>query len=421
MGAVLLAAALGLHVPSAPAHAQARCVGSGEQITPVPWGQALIAPERAWALSTGAGQRVAVVSTGVAATPFLDGKVGKRPNLAPKPSFGEPSGERDCLGLGTAVAGIVAGASQDGIGFHGVAPDVTILDAKIVGDMYPSGREPSDTVSPADLARGIRWATEEKATVIVVPTITYQDSEALRDAVAAAIDAGAVVVASVGEPTQNEPPDMVPYPAAYEGVIGVGALSPDGTAHISRTGYVDLVAPGVEVTVPFPKNGLGTVSGTAFAAAYVAGSVALLRSYQPQLTPNDVAHRMFATAAPAPEGVGSPRYGYGIVSPYHAMVDQLVAGEPVSPPPFTPAVLSAEEQARRAAQGHSDALATRMTLLGMAAVVLIVAGVGFGVRGRRRGWRPGTAVLPPDPPEDPRPGPPLELFGSHPNTQNGQK
>src|SRR5690606_39827869 len=55
---------------------------------------------------------------------------------------------------------------------------------------------------------------------------------------------------------------------------------------------LDLVAPGVEVTVPFPKNGLGTVSGTAFAAAYVAGSVALLRSYQPQLTPRSEERRV---------------------------------------------------------------------------------------------------------------------------------
>lgn len=421
LGALLAATALGVLAPHGVAHGQSRCVPPGEVITPVPWAQSLIAPQRAWPLSTGADQRVAVVGTGIGPSPFLSGVVSDRVDLAPKPSFGEPSGERDCLGLGTAVAGIIAAASQAGVGFHGVAPDVKLLDAKIVGDQYPSGRDPSDTVAPAHLARGIEWATEQDATVIVVPTITYDDSARLRDAVAAAIDAGAVVVASVGEPAQNEPPGMVPYPAAYDGVIGVGALSPDGTAHVSRTGYVDLVAPGVELTTTYPGGGLGIVSGTGFAAAYVAGSVALLRAYRPELGPADVARQLFATAAPAPEGVGSPRYGYGIVSPYHAMVDQLVAGEPAPQPTFEPAVVSDEERARQTAQARSDTFAARLALLGIAVVMLIAIAVGFGSRGRRRRWRPGLAVLPPDLPEDVHPGPPLELLGGLSRSQPGQK
>lgn len=421
LGVLLMVTALGVLTPPGLARGQARCLPPGETITPVPWGQSLVAPERAWPLATGAGQRVAVVSTGVATTPFLAGAVRDRVNLAPKPAFGEPSGERDCLGPGTAVAGIVAASPQTGIGFHGVAPDADILDAKIVGDQYPSGRDPSDTVAPGDLARGIEWATKEGATVIAVPTITYEDSGRLRDAVAAAIDAGAVVVASVGEPDQHEPDGMVPYPAAYDGVIGVGALRPDGTAHVSRAGYIDLVGPGVEVIAPYPGGGLGPVSGSGFAAAYVAGSVALLRAYRPHLEPAAVARQLFATAAPAPEGVGSPHYGYGIVSPYHAMVERVVAGDPAPQPTFAPAVITEEERARQVAQARSDVLAGQLALVGLAVVIVIAAAVGFGSRGRRRRWRAGIAVPPSDPPEDGHLGPPLDLFDGRPHSQGSQK
>ena len=51
--------------------------------------------------------------------------------------------------------------------------------------------------------------------------------------------------------------DPRPYPAAYDGVLGVGAIGADGgRAAFSQTGpYVDLVAPGSEVLTAAPGAG----------------------------------------------------------------------------------------------------------------------------------------------------------------------
>lgn len=401
----------GASLPATAAGAQDNCAGSGETVAPVPWPQQLLAPEQAWPHSTGAGQRVAVVSTGIAETPYLAGAVTGRVDLAPAPQFGEPSGVPDCLGIGTGVAGIIVAARTDGVGFQGLAPDVSILDAKVVGDQFPSALEQPSEVPPDTVAAGIDWAVDQDATVIVVPTITYRDSDPLRDAVDGALAAGIVVVASVGEPAQVENLALDPYPAAYDGVIGVGAIAADGTAGVSRASHVDLVAPGVEIVTTYPGDGLGPATGTEFAAAFVAGSAALVRAYRPGLSPEQVMHRLFAAATPASEGVGSARYGYGIVNPYHAILDRVVEGTPAALPPFAPAQVSDRELARRADRERSDALASRLIIGGLALAAALVAAAVLITRARQRRWRTGIAANPAERLEDDHPEPPRELFG----------
>jgi hypothetical protein len=410
--AAAVLAPLPLAAPPATARAQDSCLPPGEAITAVPWPQQLLTPEQTWPHSTGAGQRVAVVGTGVSDTPYLAGAVAGQVDLSPPPEFGEPSGLPDCLGVGTGVAGLVATPRTDGVGFHGLAPDARILDAKVVGDQVPRDQLPSRSVPPDTLAAGIDWAVDQDATVILVSILAYQDSDVLSDAVSRALDAGIVVVAPVGEPGQQEDegPAVEPYPAAYDGVIGVGALAADGTAGVSRIGHADLVAPGVEILTTYPGDGLGPATGSEYAAAYVAGTAALVRAYRPGLSPDEVAHRLFATATPASEGIGSPRYGYGIVNPYQAILDGVVAGDPAALPPFAPMEMSEQELARQAERDRSDGLASRLVLAGLALAVGLVAGVVLVTKARRRRWRAGVATTLPERPEDDYPEPPRELF-----------
>ncbi|MDQ0376144.1 S8 family serine peptidase [Amycolatopsis thermophila] len=415
--AALVAAATGLAVLTAAqpaARAQQNCVVSGAPVVPVPWSQQLLAPDRVWPLSTGAGQRVAVVSTGTADNPQLAGHVAERATFAPADA-GQPSGSPDCVGTGTGVSGIIAAQPSSVVGFHGVAPGAQILSAKVVGDQYPPGRQPSGTVAPQTLAAGINWAVDRNASVIAVPTITYEDNPALRGAVQRALSRNIVVVAAVGQRASNEPPGLVPYPAGYDGVIGVGSLAENGEiVQDSRPTAVDLVAPGANVVTTYPNTGLGTASGTEFATAYVAGTAALVRAHLPELSTQDVAKRLFATAAPAPEGTGSALYGYGVVNPYQAVSDDVVAGNPVALPPLTPATIPPDVAARQAAEERSDDWALGLAAGGLALILLVTAIVVFGPRGRRRRWRSGLAPVPQDRPEDERPEPPVELFSDRP-------
>ena len=411
--AALVTAATGLAVVTAAApaaQAQQNCVASGALVVPVPWSQLLLAPDRVWPLSTGAGQRVAVVSTGAADNPQLAGHLAERAVFA-QPDTGRPSGNPDCLGTGTGVSGIIAAQPTSVMGFHGVAPGTQILSAKVVGDQYPSGAQPRESVAPRTLAAGIDWAVDRNASVIAVPTISYLDDPALRGAVQRALSRNIVVVAAVGERGTNEPPGLVPYPAAYAGVIGVGSLAENGVvAQDSRPAAVDLVAPGADVVTTYPNSGLGSASGTGFATAYVAGTVALVRAHLPQLSTQDVAKRLYATATPAPEGTGSASYGYGVVNPYQAVSDDVVAGNPVALPPLAPVTIPPAVVARQAAEDSSDDWAYGLAAAGAAVVLLVTAIVVFGPRGRRRRWRAGLAPVLEDRPEDERPEPPVELF-----------
>lgn len=418
-GAALLGGCLAVACAAAPAAAQADCLPPGEKVTALPWAQRQLAPERAWPLSTGVGQRVAVVSTGIGSSPYLSGTVAASARFAPPEPYGRDSGRPDCLGLGTAVAGIIAAQPRQGVGFHGVAPDARLLAAKVVGDRFPVDRFPRESVAPGVLADAIEWAVEQDATVIVVATITYEGSRRLSRAVRRALAADIVVVAAVGEPTSNEPPGTEPYPAAYEGVIGVGALAPPGTADVSRPVHVDLVAPGVDVLSTYPGDGLGPAHGSGVAAAYVGAAAALVRAYRPELSAEEVAHRLYATAAPAPEGTGSPRYGYGVVDPYHAVADRVTDGEPEPLPAVSPLVIPDEVLARQAAEARSDALAAKLTAASVAVAVGLAAMAFMGPRGRKRRWRAGLPPRAARSAEDERPEPPVTLFDDLKPTRSG--
>lgn len=400
-----------VQLPAASAQQADRCLPSGVMHAPIPWPQRTLAADQVWQATDGSGQRVAVISTGVAKTPFLRGRVGSRVDVAPAPEFGETSGRADCVGKGTGVAGIVAGVPIPHVGFQGVAPGARILSAKVVGDQYPTDHAHRGSVTADVLADGIRWAIEQDATVIAVAEVTYDSSDRLRSTVRRALDRNIVVVAPVGQVARDEPSDATPYPAAFDGVIGVAAVDERSrVSDASRPAHVDLVAPGENVITTYPGGGLGPASGGGYAVGYVAGTAALVREYWPGLARKEVVGRLLATAAPAHEGVGSPRYGHGLVNPYGAVFDQTVRPDPVGLPSLVPSVISEAELARQEGWERSTSLAYGLAAAGIALAALVTAIVVFGPKGRRRRWRSGIAATPKDRPEDTLPEPPVELF-----------
>ncbi|MFB9908538.1 S8 family serine peptidase [Allokutzneria oryzae] len=413
IGRMLLAAAVfsaGLVLPAPHALAQQQCVSGGSDQRSVPWPQRALDPARAWPMSTGANQRVAVVGTGIGDNPLLSGRVADSTTLA-QSNGRTSSGQPDCLGIGTGVAGIIAAAATNGVGFHGVAPGATLLSAKVVADSYVSGGPPQ-AVEPELLAGAIDWAVGKNATVITVAEVAREDSAALRQAVQRAIAKGVVVVAAAGEPVNGNNPyaGKPTFPGGLDGVLTVGAIDPAGQVTPPATS-VDIVAPGVGVMTTFPGSGLGLASGSAFAAGYVAGAAALVRSYWPNLSNTEVVKRLRATATPANEGVDSRSYGDGVVNPYQAVIDQVVAGRPAELPPFRQQEISPEEKARLAAEDNANAWAYGAAGIGVGLAALVIALAIFGPRGRRRRWRSGLAPDPVEHPEDELPQPPAELFG----------
>ncbi|WP_181774786.1 type VII secretion-associated serine protease mycosin [Amycolatopsis pittospori] len=358
-----------------------------------PWAQQLLAPQRVWPYSRGAGVLVAVVDSGVDADhPQLGGRGKVRPGrdfyLA-----GSFPGAFDCVSHGTGVAGIIAADPAPGVGFHGVAPDAGILPVRIT-DRDVGNQGESLRIDPQVVANAIRYATDQGAKVINLSLAGHDDFAVIRDAVAYAVSRDALVIAAAGNTQRDSATELPSYPAAYDGVLGVGAIDIDGArmsgSQIGR--YVDVVAPGAKVLASARAGGHLYSDGTSYATPFVSGTAALVRSAWPGLSAAEVARRLMATASPARGGAESPAYGAGVVDPYRAVTDGMDTAKPGSLPAFVPTPPDQERLARDTARADTATAAKWLTVALIGAIVLASLLAGLLPRGRRRGWRPGRAA-----------------------------
>ncbi|MFC9254357.1 type VII secretion-associated serine protease mycosin [Amycolatopsis thailandensis] len=357
-----------------------------------PWAQQALAPQQAWPSSRGAGVLVAVVDSGVDADhPQLarPGKVRAGRDFYLK---GTLPGAFDCVSHGTGVASIIAADPAPGVGFHGIAPDAEILPVRI-SDRDVGGQGESLRIDPQVVANGIRYAADEGAKVINLSLAGHEDFAVIRNAVAYAVSRDALVVAAAGNAQRDTSTELPSYPAAYDGVLGVGAIDIDGArlsgSQIGR--YVDIVAPGVKVLTSARAGGHLYADGTSYATPFVSGTAALVRSAWPALSAPEVARRLMATASPARGGAGSPAYGAGVVAPYRAVSDGMDVGKPGALPAFVPPPPDQERIDRAAELAKTSTTAKVLAVALVAVLVLAVVLAVLLPRGRARGWRAGRA------------------------------
>ncbi|GAA4215148.1 hypothetical protein GCM10022220_43160 [Actinocatenispora rupis] len=386
-----------------PADAEERCVAPGKTYKPLPWAQMTLDPQRVWPFATGRGQTVAVVDTGIDGNqPQLSGRVLTGTNVGD----GKSAGNKDCAGHGTQVAGVIAAKSSAGVGFRGIAPDARLLPVALTA----ANQVPDSNVDPKLLAKGITWAVGHGATIVTVPYATYTDDAGLKSAVAAAHRHGVLVVAATGDLGTEQNP--VPYPAAYPGVLAVGTLAADGTvSENSGSGeFVGLVAPGASVVTTQAGSGMVLVDGSAFAAGFASAVAALAWSHKPDLSVDELVHRLEATAAPGGEAAPGRHYGWGIADPYQAVVGRTADGPGRALPSAPAKHIDKAAQMRAHAWATSTNLALIGTGSGIAAALLIIAAMVYLPRGRRRRWRAGRTAGPYDDPEADMPSVPVHLF-----------
>jgi len=305
---------------------------------------------------------------------------------------GSLPGAFDCVSHGTGVASIIAADPVPGVGFHGVAPDAGILPVRI-SDRDVGSQGESLRIDPQVVANGIRYATDQGAKVINLSLAGHDDFAVIRDAVAYAVSRDALVVAAAGNTQRDSATELPSYPAAYDGVLGVGAIDIDGArlsgSQVGR--YVDIVAPGAKVLASARAGGHVYAAGTSYATPFVSGTAALVRSAWPALSAPEVARRLMATASPARGGSGSPAYGAGVVDPYRAVTDGTDSVKPGALPAFVPTPPDQERIDRAIAREETSRTAKGLVaaLTGVMVLALLVA--ILHPRGRERGWRPGRA------------------------------
>jgi membrane-anchored mycosin MYCP len=397
--AVVLTAAVAVLTPAVPAQARAfacQTLPAQAKISAAkPYETQLFAPERLAPFATGAGIRVAVIDSGVdAGHPQLRGHVGTGRDFL----HGNASGRQDCVGHGTGVASIIAAQPAARAGLRGLAPGATIVPVRVSERTDTEQQQGSDDpAGPARFAAAIDWAVEQgDADVINMSLVMTVDNNQVRAAVARAVAAGVVVVAAAGNDGRPDGGNLRPYPASYPDVIGVGAIGPNGVAgDFSQHGdYVDVMAPGVQVTLAARGGGHTSGDGTSYATPFVAATAALLKQRFPSLTPAQVARRIFATADPAPGGRRSDLYGFGVLNPYRALTETLGPETRAAP---APVVLHTDDPATvalAARRAHAQDLSLLIAAIGAGVVLLVVVVAAALRRGRRRGWRPPDPELP---------------------------
>ncbi|MEO3873641.1 S8 family serine peptidase [Nonomuraea sp. B12E4] len=376
IGRVFLASVLALPALAAPAVAAADDCnpkkGTVQLPASEPWAQKRLDIKNAWRLTKGAGVTVAVVDSGADLHPQVQlSKIIDETH----------TGYQDCVGHGTAVSGIVGAHYIAGVPFHGVAPDARIVMIK------QSNKAEGDV---AKLISGIDDAVAAKADVINV-SVRASDTPGLRAAVQRALDQDIVVVAAAGNVTGPDDQEVPAYPAAYEGVLAVGAATPDGRRADSSNAAtpVSVLGPGTDITAPWPgRSYMRGLQGTSFAAPYVAGTAALVRSRFPDLTREQVRQRIIATAdgtvgAGSGTGMVNPVLALTAVLPYEA-VNAPVVAEP--PPAALPVGAIAKVPPR-----DENAFGVSLAVAGATLVAIMVAGALALLvpLGRRRGWRAG--------------------------------
>ncbi|HEU4363561.1 MAG TPA: type VII secretion-associated serine protease mycosin [Mycobacterium sp.] len=406
--------------PVLPMEQRGECVVSG--ILPgtdpglAPPAQLTLNLPAAWQVSRGEGQTVAIIDTGVRPGPRL-------PAVDPGGDYlATTDGLFDCDGHGTLVGGIVAGQPGDD-GFSGVAPAARLLALRATSAVFSprvTGDDPARARAEVDitaLGRAIVHAADLGARVITISTVTCLSADRNVDQTGlgaalryAAVEKDAVVVAAAGNHGQtgsvggggaacesnpltdlSRPRDprnwtavtSLSVPSWWQPyVLSVASLAGGGepSAFTMAGPWVGVAAPGEDIVsvsnrddgglangLPGGQGKLVALSGTSYAAGYVAGVAALVRSRYPDLTAAQVVRRITATAHNAARAP-SDLVGAGIVDPVAALTWEL-------PPNTDRSAAPVKQLAAPPAPQPRDPTPRIVAVAGTAALAVLVAAV----------------------------------------------
>ena len=195
---------------------------------------------------------------------------------------------------GTSVAGVIAAKRNNGIGIDGIAENVKIMAIRAV----PDGDE-----RDKDVANAIIYAVDNGADIINMSfgKRFSPRKEAVDKAIKYADSKGVLMVHASGNDNKNiDTRDNFPTrdysnsKKSAKGWLEVGASSwgDDDNFVASFSNYgkktVDVFAPGVAIYSTTPGNKYESVDGTSFASPLTVGVAALVMSYYPDLTSNQV-------------------------------------------------------------------------------------------------------------------------------------
>jgi serine protease len=282
-------------------------------------------------------------------------------------------------GHGTHVTSTITQGMNNGQHAAGIAPNVQIMPIKIM--------DSNGCTNSVDIAAGIEYAISNGAKVINLSLGSGENSTTVQNAVNHALTSGVTVVAATGNDASRTNSPTIAYPAAYPGVIAVGASRYDNArAYYSQYGTgLTLLAPGGQMdsddgTSPNDQNGdrlldgivaqtikpyvyteftsvsepnslydnwrcvtggtfyleddCGVYQGTSMAAPHVTAVVALMLARNPSLTPAQIKTILTNTAQKVVIPSYNPtEHGAGLLDAYAAVVAAVSTNPTTTPTP----------------------------------------------------------------------------------------
>lgn len=270
---------------------------------------------------------------------FVDNDNDPRPDVS---ALTQEERDEKIYNHGTFVAGIIGAIGNNNRDGVGVNWKVKLMNIKVLGN--------SGYGELAPLGKAIRYAVDNGAKVINVSMVGDSDSE-LSEAVEYAYKKGVVIVAAMGN-YNGSLDDNPMYPACSDAgatmpmVLGVSAVGKDRRlAYFSNTGSncVDITAPGVDISSTGRYSPLDNINdsyirgwqGTSFAAPFVAGAAALIKSVRPEWKADDIYQAILQTTQHTPaadEAAYANLYGKGLLQIHRAVA--LAKGLPIPPTMF---------------------------------------------------------------------------------------
>ncbi len=297
------------------------------------WHLDAVQATRTWEITTGLSEAtIAVVDTGVdkdhpdLADNLVCGyeSIGQCPFQCPLEECTEGGSVEDVNGHGTRVAGIAGAVGNNNTGVSGVGWDFSIMPVRVSNNSDGGAFH-------ADVLQGIVWAAQQGVDAINVSLgcVEVPSNDEVGEFV---MDEGGLLVWAIGNGGQRQTFD-------HPHVIVVGGTQEDDEAW-PNSDY----GPGMDIAAParniFSTNwhaGYGSGSGTSFASPIVCGTIALIRSWFPQMEPEDVEDLLYASAVDLGEPGRDERFGHGRVDAYRALVFGILGGldenERISPAP----------------------------------------------------------------------------------------
>lgn len=245
--------------------------------------------------------RIGIIDSGISSTAIAKESILTGHNYV----FPEESTE-DKLGHGTAIAAIIVGSKPAGI--KGICPDAKLVPLILATEDtsgYPA------QLDAEEIGALVRDAVDRfECDIINISATTRVESESLKEAIAYAEEKGVLVVASSG----NSGSYAAFYPANYESVLNVGALDKTETTYAdfsNRNATLDLLAPGVDLTLANIDGTTRIEYGTSYSAAYVTGAAAKLMQTNPSLTAEQIRQVLCSSARDVWESGFDIRTGWG--------------------------------------------------------------------------------------------------------------